>query len=209
MSPKLRTAPRKSPSQSRSKETVEAILRATARVLVSEGYDRASTNKIAARAGVSVGSLYQYFPSKEALVAALCEAHSAEMMAILQQKLDLLGTVPPNVAVRELIRGMVEAHQLEPKLHAVITEQIPRLGGMQKVFEFNRVAAKLIQARLVELREFVLPKKLEVAVFILVAAFEAVTHAFVIDQPEGVTLDELVEELTALVQRYLFGAALA
>jgi len=67
MARKLHTTARKSASQERSRLTVQAILEATARVLMKEGYDRASTNKIAAKAGVSIGSLYQYFPSKEAL----------------------------------------------------------------------------------------------------------------------------------------------
>jgi len=69
-----RTSPRKKPRQERSVATVEVILDATARVLCSTGYDRASTNRIAMSAGVSVGSLYQYFPSKEALVAARSSA---------------------------------------------------------------------------------------------------------------------------------------
>ena len=70
------TMPRKSASQKRSQATVETLLDATARVLTREGYDRASTNRIAAKAGVSVGSLYQYFPNKEALVAALVARHN-------------------------------------------------------------------------------------------------------------------------------------
>jgi AcrR family transcriptional regulator len=59
-----RTTPRKKPRQQRSQDTVECILDATARVLCATGYDRASTNRVAMAAGVSVGSLYQYFPSK-------------------------------------------------------------------------------------------------------------------------------------------------
>jgi AcrR family transcriptional regulator len=73
MARKPATNPRKSASQERSRLTVEALLEATARVLMKDGYDRASTNKIAAVAGVSIGSLYQYFPSKEALVAAVID----------------------------------------------------------------------------------------------------------------------------------------
>jgi AcrR family transcriptional regulator len=61
-------------SQRRSRFTVDALLDATARILVKDGFDRASTNKIAAKAGVSVGSLYQYFPSKEAVVGRLLSA---------------------------------------------------------------------------------------------------------------------------------------
>src|SRR5262249_30364756 len=60
------TSPRKYASQARSCATVDALVEATARILVREGFDRASTNRIAEVAGVSIGSLYQYFPSKEA-----------------------------------------------------------------------------------------------------------------------------------------------
>src|SRR6185436_592878 len=65
--------PRKRPKQARSQQTVDALLEATARVLGARGFEGATTNEIARVAGVSVGSLYQYFPSKEALVAALLE----------------------------------------------------------------------------------------------------------------------------------------
>src|SRR5260370_33355423 len=71
MARKLQTNPRKLASQERSRSTVDALLEATARILVKEGYDQASTNRIAEVAGVSIGSLYQYFPSKEALIAAV------------------------------------------------------------------------------------------------------------------------------------------
>src|SRR3569623_1094019 len=67
--------PRKYASQERSRATVAALVEATARILVAEGFDRASTNRIAEVAGVSIGSLYQYFPGKEALVLAVAERH--------------------------------------------------------------------------------------------------------------------------------------
>jgi len=81
MTRKTRTTPRKLPQQDRSKVTVDAILTATARI-DSRRYDRATTNRIAELAGVSIGSLYQYFPSKEALVTSLAEQHVNTMMAI-------------------------------------------------------------------------------------------------------------------------------
>jgi hypothetical protein len=65
---KMCTNPRKSALQKRSRVTVDALLEATARILIREGFDKASTNRIAEVAGVSVGSLYQYFPNKEALI---------------------------------------------------------------------------------------------------------------------------------------------
>jgi AcrR family transcriptional regulator len=184
---------------------VEALLSATARILVAEGYDRASTNKIAAKAGVSVGSLYQYFPSKEALVAALIDRHSQEMMAILRKSLEDLAHLSLQQAVKELIRAMVRAHQVEPKLHAVLTEQTPRVGRLQKVHEVNTQAAAMIRERLEEMHELILPKNISLAAFILVNAVEAATHGLVLERPSGFDEEELIEELSALVIRYLLG----
>jgi len=73
------TKPRKSASQARSRQTVDVLLEATARVLIKEGYDKTTTNKIAAVAGVSIGSLYQYFPDKPAVARALAERYGAEV----------------------------------------------------------------------------------------------------------------------------------
>src|SRR3954466_10116872 len=120
---RTRTLPRKAAAQERSKATVDAILQATARILVKEGYDRASTNRIAEAAGVSIGSLYQYFPSKEALVATLIERHMDEMMAIVRDAMVDLSAVPLEHAARELVRMMIDAHALDSKLHKVLVEQ--------------------------------------------------------------------------------------
>src|SRR5688572_18416822 len=102
MAQRPRTTPRKRPRQERSKATRDALLEATARVLKKQGFDRASTNRIAEEAGVSIGSLYQYFPSKESLVAALVERHVDEMMTLLEAALVRVAGAPIPVAVREL-----------------------------------------------------------------------------------------------------------
>jgi len=117
-----RTSPRKKPRQQRSQDTVECILDATARVLCSTGYDRASTNRVAMAAGVSVGSLYQYFPSKEALVAALVERHVEQMTSLVTGKLAEVSTAPLDVAVRTMIDSMFAAHAVDPRLHKVLIE---------------------------------------------------------------------------------------
>lgn len=206
MAARTRIAPRKEPRQQRSRATVDAILDATARVLVQEGYDAASTNRIALKAGVSVGSLYQYFPSKEALVAALIDRHMEEMSAqFATQIADLAGEAPQKV-VREVIRGMIAAHQLEPKLHGVLTEQIPRVGRVNKVLEMNRQVGVLVRAWLESVQESLVTKDLDAAVFLLVTTVESVTHAMVIYDGADVSAERVIDELTALVCRYLFGS---
>lgn len=78
---------RKKPRQKRSKEMVERLISATADVLAEEGLDHTTTNHIAERAGVSVGSLYQYFPDKEALIEALLERMIGEITRTFNRQL--------------------------------------------------------------------------------------------------------------------------
>src|SRR3954467_13893386 len=95
--------PRKRASQERSRATVAALVEATARILVNEGFDRASTNRIAEVAGVSVGSLYQYFPCKEALVLAVIERHNLDIMQVVGEALAEMESLPLEEAVRKLV----------------------------------------------------------------------------------------------------------
>src|SRR3954454_14416021 len=96
------TKPRKAASQERSRATVDALVEATARILVREGCDKASTNRIAEVAGVSVGSLYQYFPGKEALVVAVIERHQQEIMQTVRGELADVLAAPVEQAIRKL-----------------------------------------------------------------------------------------------------------
>jgi len=76
--------PRKSPVQARSTASVEAILKATIQVLLKIGKERLTTTRVAARAGVSVGTLYQYFPNKNALLRAALQRHMDEIGSALE-----------------------------------------------------------------------------------------------------------------------------
>lgn len=195
-------SPRKAPRQERAKATMQAILEATAHVLVEEGWDHASTNRIAVRAGVSIGSLYQYFPSKEALLVALVEQHAEETMGILARLIDELRDAPLQDAVRALVGAMLDVHDVDPELHRVLTEQVPRVDGFDRLMAIDARAATLaraaLEARRAELRPDV---DLDVATFILTTSIEAVTHAAVLRGE--VDRDALARELAELVVRYL------
>ena len=204
MPPRPLTAPRKEPRQERARATVDAILAATARILVKEGYDRASTNRIALEAGVSVGSLYQYFPSKEALVAALIEKHSTDMVRYLE---DRAASHPPGAPLRSIIRevvhAMVEAHRVDPKLHRVVMEQVPRVGALKRLTELDEHALLLIRAFLESRKKEIRPKNIKLAAFLLASLVEAVTHGAVLMHPEYLVDLELVDETTEVICRYL------
>src|SRR5256885_17137254 len=90
MASTTRLKPRRRPRQERSRETVEAIVEAAAQVFERHGYAAGTTNRIAERAGVSIGSLYQYFPNKDAIVAELARRHIAEIGAVAWPGLEAL-----------------------------------------------------------------------------------------------------------------------
>jgi AcrR family transcriptional regulator len=206
MTPRPATNPRKSASQDRSRLTVDALLEATARVLMKEGYDRASTNKIAAIAGVSIGSLYQYFPSKEALVAAVIDRHMHAMLQVVRDALVKVAARPVEVAARELVSVMIDAHRVNPKLHRVLAEQVPRTGRLENIEAMEHEACTLVRAYLEAHRDELDIVDPESAAFICVTAVEALTHAAVVRQAESLTdkkAEKLVDDVTRLVVRYL------
>jgi AcrR family transcriptional regulator len=200
------TNPRKNASQARSRATVDALVEATARILVRESFDRASTNRIAEEAGVSIGSLYQYFPSKEALVAAVIDRHQQELMQVARGTLAAVAALPLEQAVRKLVIVAIEAHRVAPRLHRVLAEQIPRIGKLKDLEVFKRENYALFRTYLEFHREEIRALDLDVAAFVCVTSIEALTHTAVLHHPE-VLADEaavtLVDEATRLIVRYL------
>jgi AcrR family transcriptional regulator len=171
--------------------------------LVRDGLQRASTNRIAHEAGVSVGSLYQYFPNKEALVAALMDQHIRELYAVLEREIARLPSLPLRRAVREIVELMIRTHAVAPKLHRVFAEQVPRLGPLERIVEVERRFEVLTRDVLERLGERVRPRNLEIAAFVVIQAVEALTHAAVLYHPEKLANEEFVDEVVELVVRYL------
>ncbi|VTU41189.1 HTH-type transcriptional repressor Bm3R1 [Variovorax sp. PBS-H4] len=198
--------PRKLATQERSRATVDSLVEATARILVKEGFDKASTNRIAELSGVSIGSLYQYFPSKEALVAAVIERHQQQIMQTVRSELARVSTQPLHEAMRSFVAVAVEAHRVDPALHRVLAEQLPRVGKLEKLDTFSAENFSLFRAYLEGVRDELGVDDLELASFVCVTTIEALTHSAVLHQSKGVTKDRmeaLVEETARMVTGFL------
>lgn len=202
MARKKATAPRKRPRQERSRALVEAILDAAARLLVRDGYEGTTTNRIAEIAGVSVGSLYQYFPNKESIVRALLERHVEEALSLRPARLD-----DSRLSLRERFRLSVEwhlaAHAADPKLHRVLTSLAPSVLGTQMLGDFELSVQATIRAVLERHVDEIRPENVEVASFLVATTLEASTHAAVLRRPELLDDPDLASELTELIGRYL------
>lgn len=108
-------APRRAPKQERGQQRVERLLDAAAQEFARVGYEAATTNAIARRARTSVGSLYQFFPNKEAILYALTDRYLAKMRALHERVLsDPADRLPLAVFYDRLVEGIAEFHRSEP-----------------------------------------------------------------------------------------------
>ncbi|MBL0215794.1 MAG: TetR family transcriptional regulator [Myxococcales bacterium] len=199
----VKTTPRKRPRQTRSKETVETILAATARILIKLGFDGLTTNAVAELAGVSIGSLYQYFPNKQALVAALIERRIDEKNANTHIELARVAQQPFPVAVRTMIRMTIDNYAESPELSRVLIEQVPRIGRMGRIAELHQGTLLLVAALLEARKGELAIRDPEMAAFVLVASIEAIAQRAALFQPARLTDPALIDEATAMVTRYL------
>jgi AcrR family transcriptional regulator len=200
-------SPRKRPSQSRSAVTVKAILDATARILVERGYAATSTNAVAERAGVSVGSLYQYFPNKDALIAALHTRHIEQMKAVIERALARAMDVDLDTGLTELIEGAVEAHRVEADLHRVLEQQLAGLDVVAAHDQFDTVLEDRIVALLARHRDRITVSDLRLAAFMLNHSTHALIHTVVVQRPRGVSLKAATAEIVRMARAYLLGPA--
>jgi len=182
---------------------VAMIMRAATRILIKHGYDALNTNLVAREAGASVGSLYQYFSSKEALVAALVEEHVEVTMRSLRKEVPQIYALPVARATERMIQLMFEAHQIEPDLHRVFYEQLPRVGDFVKLEASLEESTALVQAYLEAHADEVVPKNHALSAFILVSTVETLTHRAVISRPVKHRAPEVIAEIIRLVHGYL------
>lgn len=192
--------PRKTPRQERAHATVEAILQASTYILIEDGWEGLTTNRVADRAGVNIASLYQYFPNKEAIVGELQRRHVAKARAGFPRQLPVARSrTELRAALRLLMEASVREHLEAPTLHRVFAEELPRSTRQPLPPD-----AELAQQWGRLLRPFVkhVPN-LEMAGYVMRVATHAVIHEAAADRPQLLRDPQLVEELVTLMERYL------
>lgn len=121
-----RTLMRRKPKQQRSRQTIDFVLSAVQLVAKRHGTQAITTNRIAETAGVSVGSLYQYFPDKRAIFTALHDRHVDDVRRIIKQTTTDCASAPLGQFARELVLGLVDAHAEGSELHDVVAAAVPQ-----------------------------------------------------------------------------------
>jgi AcrR family transcriptional regulator len=196
------TSARKRPSQARSRDTVQVILDAAAQVFEARGWAAATTNRIAERAGVSVGSVYEYFPNKDAIAVSLAERELERerdaLLAVLAQ------ADPDDLAglLRRLVERIVDFHARSPALYRILFDEAdhpPELHAC--VLRSEEAIAHALEAVLRRRRPAVAEPDL--AAHLVVQTAESLAHRFVVRGIHDLDRARFVEEVTRLLARYV------
>ena len=203
--------PRKRPVQQRSRFTVDQILEAAAHVFAERGYAGATTNHIAERAGVSIGSLYQYFPNKDTVLVALHARHMESASEVLRRMMEeaLSEKKAPEYLLRRFVRQIVEMHASEPALHHVLLYEGPRTPELsKKLHTIEDSMAYAVEQMLAE-RGGISRLHAKHAAYLVVHVVENMAHEYVIHPPPDMPIDVFVEELVTMLSGYIWGRCAA
>jgi AcrR family transcriptional regulator len=186
---------------------VEAILGAAVEVFAARGYARTTTNGIAARAGVSIGSLYQYFPGKDAILTALLERHLQAVEATIRPCLPAIAdpAVPLRVGIRGLLSRLLELHERDPLLTRAVEEQAGQMPRVPEHLRSSEEAHLSELERVLRTRPDVRPGNHALMAHLLYAATETAS-GWLAHGPAGrfdrtLALDEATELLCRYVER--------
>jgi AcrR family transcriptional regulator len=183
-------------------DTRRRLLDAAAHVFAEFGYARGTTNRIAEAAGHSIGSLYQYFPSKDAILVELATEHVHEGFAAVQRRLadGLPDSLPAKVLL--CVRATLDSHRGSPELHRVLFEEALRPPELLHLLRGSEATVVGAVAELLAAEPAVRRTDLGLAARMVVATVESLVHRFIgWGRPEDT--DRFEAELTAMLVQYL------
>lgn len=203
MGPRRRLEPRKDPVQRRAHDTRERILAAAARIFAEHGYAAGTTNRIARAADLSIGSLYQYFPNKDAILVELVRAHIADSTEQLASMLD--DDLPERLEdrLRVAIELTISLHTHDQRLHQVLFQEAPWPPDVLDDLRRREEAIVLVVADLFAADPDVTVADPVLAARLAVATIESLVHRFIAHDPPVVDPAALADELVALLLGYL------
>jgi AcrR family transcriptional regulator len=199
--------PRKRPRQARSQATVNAILEATVQILDREGLEAATTTRIAEVAGVSIGSLYQYFSHRDAILNALQDREFDRALLFMQEVLadgNLERT--PRDTVTAVVRGLARLYGAAPGLHRVLAIEGLRVAKADRVHAFDMRVVNIIRHFLQATSAPIRRSNLDAAAFVAFQSVRATMLASLLERPPGLDAATMEDELVDLVLRYLVEA---
>jgi len=189
-----KTSFRREPAQQRALVTVEAMLDAVVKLLKRGGASSITTNRIAETAGVSIGSVYQYFPNKRAIFIALHERHIGQVDRVIQRKITENAEASFEMLVTSLVDGMIEAHAVDPELSELLQSEVPHRADSTRDFSV-RLHGVFRSALTPYAKELGGKIDLNTRAFFLSNMVDALGHAVILRRPPGLSLSRARAEV--------------
>lgn len=198
---KPRVKARRNPVQQRSSATVDAILEAAIQILAREGQAGLTTNAIAARAGISVGSLYQYFPNKQAVVDALLQRHAGRVQPLLAAAVASAAGRPLAAAIDEVVGALIAAEAGDLRMAQIFHQLIPA-DPNSPIDQFES-AIEATLAELLRVSGEVRARDLDLVATLVVRATSGVLRSTARRSPHLLRSPAFAAELAAMLRAYL------
>lgn len=199
---KVCVTPRKRPTQQRASATVDSLLEATGKTLVKMGYAATTTNHVAAIAGVSVGSLYQYFPNKDALIIELARSLVKDDIAHVEGEIAASFDLPLRDGWVFVMTSLLNRFTRDAPLRRVLLEQCPRIGKQDLFAEFRAALGRMFLSE-VGRRQGITIDCLEVPTFLIVQCIEGVLRGSLSEPGRHFNREHLSAELIQFVLSYI------
>jgi AcrR family transcriptional regulator len=196
---------RRLPQQARSRDTIETIFEAAARIIETDGEAELNTNRIAERAGISVGTLYQYFPNKEAILVAMARRELANDRAAVIQAISAALEGPDAPIARLVVRTLIDLHCQRQRVRGVIMQVHAALGFGEEYSQPLQEITALLGAR----SDRVAPGRTApippASLFVLTRAIIGVIRAAAQEHSPLLSSAELEDELVRLIETFIAG----
>ena len=191
------------PTQARSRRTVDALLEATAQVLAKDGWHRTSTNRVAARAGTSIGTLYEYFPSREALVTALIEQLVDRLEQRMLETLDQALANPTDNTAHVWLSAMIDLLEHEAPVVRVLTTEVPFTWQVPRMRELQRRLEALLAARTAAISRHTGKEYSPEMVFLIATFTRSAALQIATDRPPGLDRERLIDGFAIMINKHL------
>ena len=193
---------RKKPLQTRSRQMVDALVEATAQTIAELGLPDTTTNHIAARAGVSVGSLYQYFDSKEALVSALLDRISAELAQLVDRRLNATMDRDVHTVTTDLLTAVFEFMQQDKSCHLELVRNWQQLRSPRTILALERHMLEACRQYLLRHHDEFQVQNLPAALFVVISS-TLYTIVHYLSQPRPfLRREEVIASLADMIASY-------
>jgi AcrR family transcriptional regulator len=197
--------PRKTPVQARSTVTVEAISEATIQVLLSQGAERLTTTRVAERAGVSVGTLYQYYPNKRSLLFAVLERHMNDVATKVEAACENACHKPLAEMIREMVEAFVDAKMERADISVALYRVAGDVGGTALVRRVAQRSRKAVGEMLQTAPDVKYPPD-KFIVDLMLSAMAGAMRSLLEAGPSPATVRKSREQLVLLCGSYLAAA---